>query len=171
MSSHVTILAAGTRGDVQPFIALAKGLLDSGYDVTLAANHEFAAFVNAYDVPYHPLSADYLALADTPEGKAALSGNPLTATRRLRKTAAPMVRRMLDDAWSAAQDTDAIVYHPKTLAGPHLAERLGVPAVGGGAVPMLSPTTAFPGPGVQPPTLGRPRNKLSWKPAGRPPGT
>src|SRR6478736_6218894 len=108
MSSHVTILAAGTRGDVQPFHAL-----------TLAANQEFAELAGAYDVPYAPLRANYLHLADTSD---ALDGNRLTAARELR----PMVRAMLDDAWLAAQDTDAIVYHPKTLAGPHLAERLGV---------------------------------------------
>ena len=38
--------------------------------------------------------------------------------------------------------------HPKTLAGPHLAERLGVPALVAAAVPMLSPTRAFPVPGL-----------------------
>ena len=99
MSSHVTILAAGTRGDVQPYVALALGLLDAGHDVTLAANAEFRALVEAYDVPFSPLRADYLALADTPEGRAALQGNPLTATRRMRDArradAAPHARRRL----------------------------------------------------------------------------
>ena len=66
----------------------------------------------------------------------------------MRKVAAPMIRRMLDDAWVAAQDTDAIVHHPKTLAGPHLSERLGVPAYAACAVPMLTPTRAFPVPGL-----------------------
>jgi sterol 3beta-glucosyltransferase len=162
MPSHVTILAAGTRGDVQPYIALALGLVDAGHDVTLAANAEFRAFVEAYGVPFRGLSVDYLALADTPEGRAALKGNPLTATRRMRDIAAPMVRRMLDDAWAAAQDTDAIVYHPKTLAGPHLSERLGVPAFVGAAVPMLSPTRAFPVPGLVKRSLG-PLNRATYR--------
>jgi sterol 3beta-glucosyltransferase len=166
MSFHVTILAAGTRGDVQPYVALALGLQDQGHEVTLAANAEMRALVAAYGVPFHPLSADFLAYAETSEGRKALNGRPLAATRRLKTATAPMIRRMLDDAWDAAQDTDAIVYHPKTLAGPHLAERLGVPAVVGGAVPMLSPTTAFPVPGIKPRTLGRLGNKLSWKLAG-----
>jgi sterol 3beta-glucosyltransferase len=137
--THVTILAAGTRGDVQPYIALAHGLLEAGHEVTLGANSEFRTLVASHGVPFHPLSVDYMALADSPEGRKALGGNPLTATRRMRSTAATMVRRLLDDAWTAAQDTDAVVYHPKTLAGPHLAERLGVPAFVAAAVPMLSP--------------------------------
>src|ERR1700750_1054487 len=49
-------------------------------------------------------------------------------------------RRMLEAACTAAQDADAVVYHPKTMAGPHLAERLGVPVFSAGAVPVLSPT-------------------------------
>ena len=162
MSFHVTILAAGTRGDVQPFVALALGLLDAGREVTLACNAEFRPLAERHGVPFHPLRADYLALADTPEGRAALQGNPLTATRRMRAVAAPMVRRMLDDAWLAAQDTDAVVYHPKTLAGPHLAERLGVPALVAAAVPMLSPTRAFPVPGLVKHSLG-PLNRATYR--------
>ena len=146
MPRHLTILAAGTRGDVEPYIALALGLLGAGHKVTLGANAEFRPLVESHHVPFQPLGVDYLALAETPQGRKALSGNPLTATRRMRAVAAPMVRRLLDDAWRAAQDTDAVIYHPKTLAGPHLSERLGVPAFAAAPVPMLSPTRAFPAP-------------------------
>jgi sterol 3beta-glucosyltransferase len=163
MTSHVTILAAGTRGDVQPYVALALGLLDAGHDVTLAANAEFRPLVDAYRVPFAPMRADYLALADTPEGREALEGNRLAATRRMRAVTQPMVRRMLDDAWRAAQDTDAIVYHPKTLAGPHLSERLGVPAYAATPVPVLSPTRAFPVPGLFKHSLGGLLNRASYR--------
>jgi sterol 3beta-glucosyltransferase len=166
MPPHVTLLAAGTRGDVQPFIALSLGLLDAGYAVTLGANAEFRGLVERHGVPFHPLRADYLTLADTPEGREAMSGNPLTATRRMRTATAPMVRRMLDDAWRAAQDTDLVVYHPKTLAGPHLSERLGVPAFVASAVPMLSPTRAFPVPGLVKRSLGGTLNRASYRLAG-----
>jgi sterol 3beta-glucosyltransferase len=164
--THVTILAAGTRGDVQPYVALAHGLLEAGHEVTLGANAEFRTLVASHGVPFHPLRVDYLALADTPEGREALGGNPLTATRRMRSVAAPMVRRLLDDAWVAAQDTDAIVYHPKTLAGPHLHERLGVPTFAAAAVPMLSPTRAFPVPGLVSRSLGGTLNRASYRLSG-----
>lgn len=42
----IYILAGGTRGDVQPAVALGQGLLKAGFRVVLAAgdeNHEFAA--------------------------------------------------------------------------------------------------------------------------------
>ena len=72
MRSHVTVLAAETRGDVQPLIALARGLLTAGHHVTLGANAEFASLAEPYDVPFQPLSADYLRLADTPEESASV---------------------------------------------------------------------------------------------------
>ena len=163
MPSHVTILAAGTRGDIQPFVALGRGLRDAGYDVTLAANSEFRALVHEYGVPFRALGADWLKLADTEEGREALH-HPLTGSKRMRELSQPMVRRMLDDAWAAAQDTDAIVYHPKTMAGPHLSERLGVPAFVASAVPVLSPTRAFPMPGlVKRRTLGGRLNHASYR--------
>jgi UDP:flavonoid glycosyltransferase YjiC (YdhE family) len=80
MPSHVTILAAGTRGDVQPYIALAVGLIGGGHDVTLGANTEFRSLIESHRVPFHPLRVDYLAFAETPEGSRALSGHPLIAT-------------------------------------------------------------------------------------------
>jgi len=163
MTSRVTILAAGTRGDVQPYVALALGLLDAGHDVTLAANAEFRPLVQAYRVPFEPLRADFLALADTDDGRDALQGGRLGAARRMRAVAAPMLRRMLDDAWRAAQDVDAIVYHPKTLAGPHLSERLGVPATVAVPAPVLTPTRAFPLPGLVDRDLGPWLNRASYK--------
>ena len=32
---RITIIAAGSRGDVQPFVALAQGLKKAGYKVTI----------------------------------------------------------------------------------------------------------------------------------------
>ena len=39
-----------------------------------------------------------------------------------------MQRTMLGDQWAASRDAELLVYHPKALGGPHIAERLGIPA-------------------------------------------
>jgi sterol 3beta-glucosyltransferase len=41
----ITILTIGSRGDVQPFIALAKGLQHAGHSVVIATHEEFRNFV------------------------------------------------------------------------------------------------------------------------------
>ncbi|MBB6098897.1 sterol 3beta-glucosyltransferase [Deinobacterium chartae] len=163
--SRIVILTVGTRGDVQPYAALALGLQRAGHDVTLAAPLNFRAFVENQGIRFAPLRADYLELASSAEGKRTLGGDPRSLSRLLREQVVPAVERILEDAWAAAHGAQALVFHPKVLAGPHLAERLNVPAFAAATVPMLSPTTAFPLPGLLPPTLrlGAAFNRHSYR--------
>ena len=55
---YITILTYGSRGDVQPFLALALGLQKAGHTVKLAAPHRFADFVEEHDVSFVPLAGD-----------------------------------------------------------------------------------------------------------------
>ncbi|MBP2018281.1 sterol 3beta-glucosyltransferase [Symbiobacterium terraclitae] len=156
------ILATGTRGDVQPFVALAQGLAGAGHEAVLAAPGSFEPFARGHGVSFHPMGSDYAALLESPEGKAALGGNPVKMVQVLRQTVFPMMRRMLDDAWEAAQGAGAVIYHPKALAGVHLAERLGVPCFIGAPVPVVVPTAAFPAPAFVGRSLGGPLNRLTY---------
>ncbi len=42
---RVTIVTIGSRGDVQPFIALGKGLQRAGHSIVIATHEEFRGFV------------------------------------------------------------------------------------------------------------------------------
>lgn len=157
----IVILTVGSRGDVQPYLALALGLQRAGHAVTLATNTTFADFVAEHGVEYAPLRADYLELAQSEAGRKALtSGGGKMA---LLKQVMPLLRNILDDAWTTAQDAEALIYHPKTLAGYHLAEKLGVPGIVSLPAPILTPTRAFPNPVlVAGRSLGGPLNCLSY---------
>jgi UDP:flavonoid glycosyltransferase YjiC (YdhE family) len=71
---HITILTVGSQGDVQPYIARGARLLAAGYTVTLVTSTRFAGFVTAAGLRHASVRADFLQLAETPEGKAALAG-------------------------------------------------------------------------------------------------
>ncbi|MBL8119187.1 MAG: glycosyltransferase family 1 protein [Anaerolineae bacterium] len=157
----ITILAVGTRGDVQPYVALAKGLQSAGYEVRLAAPTTFESFVTGNGLPYHPLNADYYQLMDSPEGQALKSGNPIRVMQHMKTSVYPIMRRLMDDSWAAAQGSDAIVFHPKVLVGAHLGEALRIPVIATGTVPLLTPTSAFPAVGVVNRDLG-PFNKFTY---------
>jgi UDP:flavonoid glycosyltransferase YjiC (YdhE family) len=158
---RLAIHTLGTRGDVQPYVALARGFIGAGCDVVLATAARFESFVIAEGVPFVPLPDDFLDLMETPEARAALSGrNTLTWTMRLVRKVRPMMRRLLDAQWAAAQGADAIIYHPKALGSVHIAERLGVPAVLAFTLPGMTPTQAFPSPMLPFADLG-PLNRLS----------
>jgi sterol 3beta-glucosyltransferase len=158
----ITILTAGTRGDVQPYVALAQGLKKAGHEVTVATGTNFESFVTGHGVSYAPLRVDYYQLIDSPEGRAMMSGNPLRMMQNMKTTVLPLMRRLLDDSWEVSQGSETIIYHPKVLSGIHIAEKLGVPCFVAATVPILTPTRAFPAPGLPFGNLGGWLNKKTY---------
>lgn len=155
----VAMLTIGSRGDVQPFVALGIGLREAGHEVTVATGGAFEAFVVEHGLRFAALDVGLLERLQSPEGKAALSGKKFLAT--LKETAS-MYRRVLDQEWEASRGADAVVYHPKALGGYHVAEALNVPAFLAHPIPMFSPTRAFPTPVLPVASLGGSLNRLSY---------
>lgn len=146
----VLILTYGSRGDVQPYVALGLGLKARGHEVVLATSERFRDFVETHSLRYGHVSDDLLAIIDTDEGKDLLEkGSSLyqvvKSSIRLSRQVAPLQRAMMGETWDVARDfrPDIIVYHSKAGAAPHIAEKLGVPCVLATPIPMFVPTQAF----------------------------
>lgn len=56
--SFALMKVVGTRGDVQPFIALGIGLVEAGHRVRLAAHANFRDFVTSFGLEFFPLGGD-----------------------------------------------------------------------------------------------------------------
>ncbi|CAN7720321.1 glycosyltransferase [Rhizobium sp. LjRoot98] len=146
---RVAIHTFGTRGDVQPYIALALGLMEQGHRVQLAAPVQFENMVRDNGIAFAPLPGEMLALIDTTDGKAAIAGGQgFSAGLKLLKHVRPMMRALLDAEWKAAQAfmPDIFVYHPKAIAVPHMAEALQRRFILASPLPGFTPTSAFPSP-------------------------
>ncbi|MES2428014.1 MAG: glycosyltransferase [Bacteroidota bacterium] len=52
---NIGVFTYGTLGDVQPYIALALGLMAKGHQVTIAAPENFKELVEDFGVAFHPL--------------------------------------------------------------------------------------------------------------------
>jgi sterol 3beta-glucosyltransferase len=151
------LITVGSRGDVQPYLALARGLLAAGHRPVLAAPRRFETLVAAHRVEFAPLDDAMLALQDTVRGQGVRAA--ITAARSVK----PMLRRLLDDqALLVARQADMVVYHPKSLGGPSIAEALGVPAVAGLLLPLYLPTSAFASP-ILPIGVPHALNRASWR--------
>ncbi len=166
--TRILLMAYGTRGDVEPFLALGLALKARGAEVSLATSPRFRARVEALGFAAHDLSDAPLALMDTPEGKALVEGTrgaftALRAGMRMQREATRLNAGLMRDTVAAARAAgpNLVVYHPKLLAAPHVAEAMGVPAAMGALQPMFVPTAAFPAPGM--PRLGLPGyNRLTY---------
>ncbi|MQA88161.1 MAG: glycosyltransferase [Streptosporangiales bacterium] len=154
------LITAGSRGDIQPFVALARGLASAGHDAVVAGPRRFASVAADHDVPFAPLDDRWLDLQDELADKGARAA--FTAARAAKS----LLRPMFDDIAAAAErGADVVVYHPKTLVGPHVADKLGVPSVLASLIPLYLPTAEFPSP-VFPVRLPRALNRASWRLAG-----
>lgn len=131
-SRPITLLTSGTRGDVQPYVALGLGLRAAGQAVRLVAPEAFRSFVAPSGLPFAGYGGNPSELLARPEAQAALndSGNPIRtiqASLRYAGEARPVYRQMLASAWEACQGSRALVIGLPTVWGAHIAEALGIP--------------------------------------------
>jgi sterol 3beta-glucosyltransferase len=164
------ILTVGTRGDVQPHVALARGLIAAGHDVALCTSTQFEPFVSSYGVQYVPLNNDLVEFIRSDDGKIAMetSEDPWQAARtavRLLPKMGGMLQRQVADAWNSTQQfrPDLIIFHPKALAAKDFAEKLGIPCVLAFYLPMFVPTAEFPAMGFPQWKIGRQYNRLTYR--------
>jgi len=55
---NIIIPTIGTRGDIQPYIALALGLIHAGHSVTLATHPTMRGLVESYGVSFAPMGPE-----------------------------------------------------------------------------------------------------------------
>ncbi|WP_181776585.1 glycosyltransferase [Amycolatopsis pittospori] len=144
MSRLVVIVAPGSRGDVQPCVALGQGLAVDGERVRVLAAERFRTLVTGYGLGFAPLSADPGEVLGSAAGREWTEGgrNPATFLRGLRGALAPILGRLLADVETGAEGADLILAPTLGFLGAHLGESLGVPDVELHYQPSV-PTRAF----------------------------
>jgi sterol 3beta-glucosyltransferase len=151
------LVTTGSRGDVEPFAALALGLARAGHEPLLAAPRRLTEHAAEQGVPVAPLDDGIFTLQEEVAGKgvrAAVTG---------ARSALPLLRRWLDDVATLRDSgADVVVYAPKSLGAHHLADYLGVPSIAALPIPLFSPTARFPSPlsPIRPPRF---LNRASWR--------
>jgi sterol 3beta-glucosyltransferase len=160
---EITILATGSRGDTQPFVALGVGLQQAGYQVRLISNADLESSVQPYGLRFHPLQVDMQAVMDTDLVQSYLGSNNLLAGLRHFATVAPRISASLaGQAWQICRKTTScLIYSLIDLYGYDIAQKLNVPAIQAHPQPM-TPTCAFPPPTLSWPNLGGALNRLTY---------
>ncbi len=141
----ITIATFGSRGDVQPNLALALGLRRAGHMPTLVASPDLAGWIRSYGVDVQPMRFNVQEKMRSPEIAALLkSRNILYQLRTLRRVMDDLVGGVLDDTLQAAQEADFLVLPITECGGTDIAARRGIPMAHASFSPMYPPTRAFP---------------------------
>lgn len=138
---RITLLTYGSRGDIQPFIALAVGLREAGHQPTLAAPFRFSQFVQQFQIPFVPLPGDP---EDLSERINASRHSLLQMVRSINEYILSNAAPVWKAARTACIDADIIIHSFLFTTGAHsLAYQLGIPDVSVQLFPVFAPTKAF----------------------------
>ncbi|XP_066346589.1 sterol 3-beta-glucosyltransferase UGT80A2-like [Miscanthus floridulus] len=148
---QIVILIVGTRGDVQPFVAIGKRLQDYGHRVRLATHANFKEFVLTAGLEFFPLGGDPKILAEyMVKNKGFLPSGPSEIPIQ-RKQMKEIIFSLLPACKEPDPDTgipfkvDAIIANPPAYGHTHVAEALKVPIHIFFTMPW-TPTSEFPHP-------------------------
>jgi UDP:flavonoid glycosyltransferase YjiC (YdhE family) len=152
---NIVIQVVGSRGDVQPFLALGNELQQHGHRIRIATHDVFADFVAKAGLEFYPVGGDPAALMAYMVKNPSLLPSFQTVMEGEIGRKRTMVANMLDGFWDSCLlpdpvtdvpfVADAIIANPPSFAHVHCAQALGVPVHVMFTMPWTS-TKAFPHP-------------------------
>src|SRR5262245_50252389 len=156
---RILLAPHGTRGDVQPMLALALGLRARGHDVSFVAPANSVEWIASFDFQ---CVSDGIDVEQLMQG----AGTRLQSLRWQMKSLTDILIPKLFDTVSAAADAarpEIIVGSGVQMAGTSIAERRGIPSVTAMFAPCTVPSSDAPPPVVRWQTLPPWLNRLIWK--------
>ena len=148
---HLVIVTSGSRGDVQPYLALALRAMRGGHRVTLATHAVFQPWIESHGVAFRGLHGNPMEMLSAPGARAWLSdgsrGGMVKFVREFGRAFSGLIDGLLVDLAAVTADADLIVHGAVCMAAAQLHEIRGTPVMAGWLAP-LTPTAAFPAAGL-----------------------
>lgn len=135
-----TLLTIGSRGDVQPYIALGKGLMKEGHTVTIATHLEFKEWIEKHGIKFKEVAGNPAELMSLMVTHGSMSVSFLKEANAKFKN---WINELLSSSWEACQDTDILIESPSAMGGIHIAEALNIPYMRAFTMPWTR-TRAYP---------------------------
>jgi len=154
------ILAYGSRGDVQPYIALSLGLQAAGHSVRLAAPAMFRGFVEQYGLEFYELPGDPAQFLKRAFKRPGYWLESVRTARALVASMAPVAGKLAGEILIACRGCDAVIHSLVTsFLGHHAAQVLDIPDLSALVFAVFAPTHSFPNP-LFPPLHGPERYNI-----------
>lgn len=154
----LVVLTYGTEGDTRPLVALSRASAKAGHQVFLLGEAQSLGLAQRLGIPAAPLAGDIRALF----ARWSRSGARGTAKALVELTNANAAAWMAQTL-AVSEGCDAIVSSGLAgFVGLSVAERLGVPAIGAGMIP-LTPSREFPSPFLPPAWIPARLNRASME--------
>lgn len=145
---RILIPTIGSRGDVQPYVNLAQGLVEAGHDVRVASNPTVRSLVESHSVPFVPVGRP---VDMGIEGARLLEqsfGNMWLSLIRVMQLGVRLVEEAYPDVLEACRQADLVITSD-SASGAAEAQQLGKPWISTTLQPARLPMTRGPRTAVQ----------------------
>lgn len=126
---RITVFGIGSRGDVQPYVALAEGLARAGHEVRVATHGFFAPLLEGRGVELHPVGDRPERVFEDPRIHSMMGAgmNGIKFAREFRALLEPLTRSIMADSIAACDGSDLVVLsNAEIVPGFHqIAEEMG----------------------------------------------
>jgi sterol 3beta-glucosyltransferase len=106
---RIGLIAYGTRGDVQPLLALGLGLRHAGHDVTLLAGSNFERWIRGYGLGFADMGVDIQALMQSPDGIAWVEAPGWQQPAHMRRLFSKAAQPTMDGIWAFSGTQDLLI--------------------------------------------------------------
>ena len=167
---NVLIVTLGSRGDVQPCVALGKGLKNAGHEVTICTSKLFQPFITAQGLHYGPMNNQLMQLMDSDMGRDAMENThnlwgTISTTIKLFSQVKAMYRQTLQDVWQTTQAVKPnllILASKAAFMAESIADKQKIPLAIALPFPQFVPTAQSPAMGFPDWPLGHWYNRLTY---------
>jgi len=145
---RVTLISFGSRGDLQPAVALGVALRRAGHRPLVVSYASFRDLVEGHGVDFLPVEGDVESLLRTDDARDQMESgknNPIRLFRAIRDHARADTEKMVAGITEGCRNAEVIVAVGGMLfAGMTMREYFGIPLVRAELQPISLPTSAFP---------------------------
>jgi sterol 3beta-glucosyltransferase len=156
---HITCLTIGTRGDVQPYIALCKELMKDGHTCRIATHAEYKKWIESFGIEFSVVEGNPAELMQLCVDHGKINVGFL---REAISKFLGWIDDLLESCRLACEGTDLLIESPTAFGGVHVAEALQIPFFSAFPMPW-SRTRSYPHPfGVSDRSMGGTYNYMSY---------
>lgn len=139
----VLLACQGTRGDIQPLLAVALGLNAAGYSARIAAATDYQSWIEDAGVEWRRLGSDVKAWFLEENNARKLTSSPVSALLHMGELLKKPFQDQVDDLLNASDGADAILFGALSDLACDVAEARQLPAAALLLQPAM-PTREFP---------------------------
>jgi UDP:flavonoid glycosyltransferase YjiC (YdhE family) len=141
---QITMIAGGSRGDVQPYVALGKGLNEAGHTVRVLAPQDYQELITSNGLEFFDMGGGVQAMAQSQIQDIVEQGNILKILSVTGQGANQLALQSASNGLVACSGSDLILTGFAGLStGMALAEKLNIPFLQAHLMPF-TPTNEFP---------------------------